>query len=378
MFKQGIFTAAAVAAFVFVGCAAVQTNSPAAQKTALADSAITSIDPYQPRFDRVRPVVAVLGHSGGAEVTDFVVPYGVLAASGEADVVAVSTEAGPIEMLPALTIEPDATIEEFDRRYPEGADYVIVPAVHEASDPVLLGWIREQEGRGATIVGVCDGVLVLANAGVLEGRRATAHWYSIDRLERKHTETEWIRNQRYVADGNVVTTTGVSASIPVSLALVEAIAGRKRATEVAASLGIDDWSAAHNSEPYGVSARHVFTLVRNRAIFWRRDAIGIEVEPGVDEISLALAADMWSRTYRSRAYTSAASGDPITTRSGLRIIPDRVESESSELDRWLEPLPPALAGSAIDIALSDIAEAYGRSTAAFVALQIEYPWNPEE
>lgn len=71
-----------------------------------------------------------------------------------------------------------------------------------------------------------------ANAGLLEGHRATGHWYSLPSLQ-KFSGTTWIRDQRYVSDGVVVTTTGVTASIPASHALGEAIAGHNRATQEA-------------------------------------------------------------------------------------------------------------------------------------------------
>lgn len=365
--------ACAVVAATLAGCAG-QTTTSTDRQSAPTHHAALSIEPFQPRFDRERPVVAVVAHHAGAELTDFVVPYGVLAASGSADVVTVATAPGPIEMFPALTIEADATVEEFDRHYPKGADYVIVPAVHEADDSGLLAWIREQEGRGATLVGVCDGVLVLANAGVLDYRHATAHWFSIDRLERKHPQTEWVRNRRYVADQNVITTTGVSASIPVSIALVEAIAGAEHAAELAASLGVEDWSTAHDSDAFGITAGRVLTLLRNGAAFWQRDEVDIEVEPGLDEITLALAADLWSRTYRSSVVSSSRSGESFRTRGGLRLIPDRSRGASAVPDRRFSPPHRALTGSAIDIILDDVADAYGRSTADLVALQIEHPW----
>ena len=377
MFWRRRLAASTLAALVLI-CYAGQASSTKAQQSAPATESTMSIEPYQPRFGRSRPVVAVVASGDGAELTDFVVPYGVLAASEITDLFAVATAPGPIEMFPALSIEADATIQEFDRQYPEGADYVIVPAVHHADDPVLLGWIREQEEQGATIVGVCDGVLVLANAGVLDGRRATGHWYSMRGLQKQHPNTEWISNQRYVADGNVVTTTGVSASIPVSIALVEAIAGRERAEKLAASLGIDEWSTKHDSEEYRLTAGHVLTLLRNRAAFWRHEALEIAVQPGVDEITLALSADLWSRTYRSRVYVSAASDEPIRTRGGLRLVPDGVEHASGAPDRRVASLNPALTGSAIDLVLDDIADAYGPSTAALVTLQIEHPWRPED
>ena len=237
----------------------------------------------------------------------------------------------------------------------------------------LLDWVKRQATRGAIIVGICDGVPVLANAGLLEGRRATAHWKTIDGLERKHAGTQWLRNQRYVADGNVITTSGVSASIPISVALVEAIAGPERATQLARSLGVQDWSPVHDSSRFRLDAASLFTVLRNKAMFWRHETLGVPVAPGVDEISVALIADAYARTRRTTAVSISASDMPIRTRRGLTLHPDRVSSapgKPAELLPLHEELPAA---QALDRALAGIAARYGDPTAAFVALTMEYP-----
>ena len=113
--------------------------------------------------------MAVIGENGMTELVDYVIPYGLLSRSGVAEVVALSTRPGAMQMMPALRLLADADIDAFDRRHPEGADYVIVPAVHHSDDPTLLRWVRQQADKGATLVAICDGVLVLGNAGVLQG-----------------------------------------------------------------------------------------------------------------------------------------------------------------------------------------------------------------
>jgi hypothetical protein len=274
--------------------------------------------------------------------------------------------------MPALKIEPQATLAEFDARFPDGADYVIVPAVHEPNDATLVDWVRTQARKGAVIVGVCDGVWVVANAGLLNGRRATGHWYSLNRLEHKFRATRWVRNRRYVADDSVVTTTGVTASIPVSLALVEAIAGRHRATEVASELGAQDWSAAHNSDDFALNYGYVLTAAHNELSFWSHETVGVPVSTGVDEIALALTTDAYSRTYRSQALSVSASQSPIRTRRGLLLLPDVAVGISRVPDRMLPRFDSIAPVRTLDWALDGIAEAYGEPTAAFVALQIEY------
>src|SRR6185503_13832063 len=87
------------------------------------------------------PLVAVIGDNAGTEVTDYVVPYGVLSASGAAEVVDVAVYPGPLHLMPALTLDPTETIASFDARHPAGADYVIVPAMHRPAEPSLLRWL---------------------------------------------------------------------------------------------------------------------------------------------------------------------------------------------------------------------------------------------
>jgi putative intracellular protease/amidase len=315
-----------------------------------------------------QPVVAVLGHHGGAETTDFLVPYAVLRQSGLADVWALSTRPGPLRLHPALTVEPDATLEEFDAQHPEGADYIIVPALHRERDPVVLAWVRAQHARGAVIVGVCSGVKVLSHAGLLAGRKATGHWYDLAGLRRRNPTMRWVPDRRYVADRGVVTTTGVSASVPISLAMVEAIGGREIAAALARELGAERWDAAHASSEFRLRAADTWTVVSNTVAVWRRETVGIPVEPGVDLVSLSLTADAYSRTYRSRAVTVAALPDPVESRQGLRVVPD-----AGGPPAVLLPAPRAEAPvQALEEALAGIERRYGRGTADWVALQLEY------
>ena len=350
-------------------------RSSAPRTTSSVDARATErlpVPPYQARYGRSRPVIAVLGDNAATETTDYVVPYGILAESGVADVVALSTGPGPIQMRPALRFQVHATIAEFDARVPNGADYVVVPNIYGAAEKrEVLDWVRKQSRLGATIVGICDGVPVLANAGLLEGRRATAHWRTIGRLEKENRRTTWVRNQRYVADGNVITTSGVSASIPISVALVQAIGGREAAERLAHRLGVTDWTPTHNSDQFFLGAR-LFTALLNAAAFWRHEELGVEVSPGVDEISLALTADLYSRTRRSWAYAVARSSEPVPTRRGLMVLPDRVAGVDG-IDVMLDTshgIPPA---RALERSLAGIGDRYGKRTEAFVAVQIEYP-----
>ncbi len=368
---------AIIVASIFPTFAIADVVAPSARNDLQTDK----IDPYHARFGRTRALVAVIGENGSAdsstELVDFVVPYGILARSGATQTIAVATHAGVLNMRPALRLQAQTSMDEFDARFADGADYVIVPAVSKYNDPILLAWLTAQAGKGATIVSICDGALVVANSGLMKGHRATAHWDTEDLRPKKYPETTWLKNRRYVTDGKIVSSAGISAAIPVSLALVEAIAGYNRAAALAQDLGVTEWSAQHNSEVFhprfGVNLWAFIAANYTNRWFHSRQEIDVPVASGIDEISLALTADAYSRTGRSKVFAIAASTEILQTRNGLMLIPDRMISDKNPSDRMLPEFDAAPSALTLDHALAGIADRYGRSTAYAVALDFEYP-----
>ena len=332
-----------------------------------ADATLAALKPPK----RQRPVIAVVGINDATETTDYIMPTGILRRADVADVFMLATAPGRVSLYPALTVEPDATTAEFDERNPEGADYVIVPAMSRDDDPAALQWIRNQSAKGAMIIGVCYGVKVVAEAGLLDNKRGTTHWFALKELRKKHPSIQYVPNRRLVVDGNVATTTGITASIPMSLTLIEAIAGRDKAVAVAQQIGLSDWDARHASDAFKFTRPFAATVMGNTLAFWNRDVLGIELAPDLDEVSLALAADAWSRTYRSHAVTLGTSPDPIRTRNGIRLVPDEV-ARNSTADR-VAGFGDRAPAQALEQTLSNIAARYGARTRYVVAMQLEYP-----
>jgi len=320
---------------------------------------------------RPRPLIAIIGINDATETTDYLMPTGILRRADIADVVALATESGPVTLFPVLTVEPDLTVANFDVRYPEGADYVIVPAMSRDDDPAALQWIRSQAAKGAIIIGVCAGAKVVAETGLLDGKRATTHWYYLDEMLGNHSTIRYVPDRRLVVDDDVITTTGISASMPMALTLIEAIAGRHKAESIAQDLGLTHWDARHDSNAFTFTRPFALTAMRNTLAFWKHETFGMELQPGVDEVALALIADAWSRTYRSRAVMFASTAGARPTRNGIRIVPDEITGSWPAQQRLPSVRePPA---RALDRALRSIATRYGRRTADFVAMQLEYP-----
>jgi putative intracellular protease/amidase len=332
------------------------------------DATIAALKPPKRR----RPLITIVGINHMTETTDYLMPYGILRRADVADVVALATGPGPVTLFPALKVEPDATVADFDARHPEGADYVFVPAMSRDDDPAVLQWIKRQAGQGAIIIGICAGAKVVGAAGLLDGKMATTHWYNLKELRNRHPAMRYAADRRLVVDQGVATTTGISASMPMTLTLIEAIAGRDKAEAVGRDLGLAQWDARHDSGAFKFTRPFALTAIGNTLAFWNREQLGIPLTPGIDEVSLALVSDAWSRTYRSRAVTFASTAGALATRNGIRILPDRVATNwpAEHLLPAIGDRPPA---KALDEVLHAIAARYGVPTADFVAVQLEYP-----
>jgi putative intracellular protease/amidase len=316
------------------------------------------------------PPLVVVVAQGDAVLSDFVVPYGVLARSGAARVVAVNIVDGTLKAGP-VTITPDMTAAEFDRAYPQGADYVIVPATtdHHAAE---IKWLRKQRSHGAALVSICDGVELLAEMGVLDGRRATGHWASLPTRRKRFPDIQWETNRRYVADGDVASSSGVSASLPISLALVAALAGQDEAQKTAGLLGIASWDAKHDSDIFKIRPDDHAVHEANMRVA-RNEVVAVMVRDGDDEVALSLRAEAWSRTMRNDVVLVSEHGGQVRLRGGLRIQTKAAGAVTADIQIVLSNATPA--GGTLATDLQDIARRYGAGTARLAALGMEYPWG---
>ncbi len=104
------------------------------------------------------------------------------------------------------------------------------------SDPRLLRWIRRQSASVRRLGSICTGAFLLAEAGLLDGRRATTHWASCAEFARRYPSVRLEPDTLYVKEGSIYTSAGVTAGMDLALALVEEDHGREVALAVARQL----------------------------------------------------------------------------------------------------------------------------------------------
>ncbi|MEU8484098.1 GlxA family transcriptional regulator [Streptomyces sp. NPDC048641] len=144
-----------------------------------------------------------------------------------------SLDGGPVRTSCGLTLVPDHALADAPAPHT-----LLVPGGRGSrrADPRLTAWLREHGPRAPRLVSVCTGAILLAAAGLLDGRRVTTHWAYCDRLARDHPAVEVDPDPIYVRDGNVATSAGVTAGIDLALALVEEDHGRETALAIARHL----------------------------------------------------------------------------------------------------------------------------------------------
>lgn len=148
-----------------------------------------------------------------------------------------SLEGGPVATLEGVPMHTEA-LAGFD---PADVDTIVVPGAPNIEQVLvhaqpLVDWLRNASATVRRTTSVCSGAFVLAQAGLLDGKRAATHWGLSDRLKELHPTVEIDREAIFTHQGRVWTSAGVTAGIDLALALVEADCGRDVALAVAREL----------------------------------------------------------------------------------------------------------------------------------------------
>ncbi|MEU1195197.1 GlxA family transcriptional regulator [Streptomyces sp. NPDC005813] len=152
---------------------------------------------------------------------------------GSYRVLTASPDGAPVRTSSGLTLVPDHALDDAPAPHT-----LLVPGGRGTRHPDrrLTDWLRDHGPRAERLVSVCTGAILLAEAGLLDGHRATTHWAYCDKLARDHPAVEVDPDPIFVRDGRVSTSAGVTSGIDLALALVEEDLGRETALAIARHL----------------------------------------------------------------------------------------------------------------------------------------------
>ena len=179
------------------------------------------------------------------EVLDFCGPFEVFGVTGRNDNpkpfnVYTVAEKTPILARNGLSVNPTYTLENCLQ-----PDILLVPGGYGTrqamNNPTIINWINEQFPKVELMLSVCTGALMLGKAGLLDGLSATTHFGAEAELRAAAPNTTICMSERYVDNGKVITSAGISAGIDMSLYTVGGLLGAEVAAETARYMQYDYW-----------------------------------------------------------------------------------------------------------------------------------------
>jgi putative intracellular protease/amidase len=364
--------------------------------------------PAPPRHDPDKPTAVVLLSNQGSEVADVLATYEVLSESGAFNVYAAAPEREVLPLSGSLDVVPQLSLAQLDRRLGgEDPDVIVVPAMWRVGSPEhrpVAEWLREHAEGPGTVMSVCNGAEVLADAGLLAGRRATANWANIAEWERSYPDTAWVRGRRYVEDGNVLTSAGVTSGISATLHVMRSYIGEEAATGLAREIGYPDQRLGDEPQipAHRLTASDKALYVLWAAYGWGKPELGVVLNEGTSEIELASIFDVYPGpvfTSNTTSLASEGSRSPVRSEHGLLFVPRSDLGNAPSLDRLLVPgrTSPSVtdprvrawarerglklefihaeapAAFPFDATLTDLGEHENAPVARFLARLLEYP-----
>lgn len=187
------------------------------------------------------------------EVLDFAGPYEVFTCAARVAAKAAPDEAAPFRVrtvgagLAPLRARAGLEVRpETDFATAGKIDILIIPGgvvTAELARPGVIAWIAAMAPGCELVASVCTGAFLLAEAGLLDGQAATTHWEDLDDLRAAYPRVRVSGERRWIDNGRIVTSGGISAGIDMSLHLVERLAGRALAERTARQMEYD-WNEA--------------------------------------------------------------------------------------------------------------------------------------
>ena len=359
--------------------------------------AISTVLPASPTLDPKKKTVLILMSNAGTELTDFLAPFEIFSASGTVNVI---TAAPFREVSP--TTGALAVLPHFDLKTAPHADLIVVPAVMDPDNQTLASWLTENAPKAKTVLSICEGARVAGNAGLLANHQVLTHFAARNELQKQFPSATFGSGMRYLEDGNLISTAGVTAGIDGSLFALGKMMGPKIALETAKKLGLpfrpqNEQTQDDQNRSFG--PRTYLQLILRAAFDWNKPDVGVFLYQGVSEIGLAASLETFSRSFDAHSKSFSTARGFLKTENGLDVIaehglgesgvpelmliPSGVHSTDPNIKKlvdwatgqkvqyrdWSRELP----GSAFDINLMTLSQIKDAEIASIVATMIEYP-----
>jgi len=290
-----------------------------------------TIPVYQPD----KPTVAVVLGNPITEVFDFVVPYEMFAMTDAYNVYAVAPDTQVTSLTGGLDIVPHYSFEQLDHMLGKSPDLIVVPYM-PMSDEAKYKPVREwlQKHAETEILSICSGAMNVADAGLLHGKTSTIHWRIVSQAERKFPETRWVRDQRYVQDGHITASAGLTSGIDAVLHVIARQLGEAAAERIADELHYPSYHYVKNPlvEPYVIDRTEAIYYL-NLAFQFQKQKTGVLLYDGMEEAALTSVFDTYAPLGTTKILTVSVDDGPVVTQHHLNLVARHHVAHAPSMDR---------------------------------------------
>jgi transcriptional regulator GlxA family with amidase domain len=373
--------------------------------------------PMPPAHNSGKRTAVVIAANSGTEGSDFLAPYAVLATSGAFNVYAVAPERQITHLFPGspflrgVDIVPHYSFTGYDTAIGSDPDLIVIPFLPFEQAPeyqTIMAWIRAHAGPRTILLSICAGAKNLADTGLLAGRSATTHHYTFPVIATAHPDIKLVRGVRYVEDGNLISSAGVTAGVDATLFVLKRMLGQEAALDVAQQIGypyarfLDD--PTYESPVAGLGIGATAPTVTNMFLGGYRigsSQLGVALYDGMSELALASVVDTYPHEGTLTVNTVAPERAVVRSQHGLALVPRWSFADAPKLDRIILPgntsdanttaafdgwaqerqgLPVERVhqdgGYVYDVTFTDMARRSGRVVANEAIYLLEYPLDP--
>jgi putative intracellular protease/amidase len=284
---------------------------------ALVEKGSEASRPAQHRHEDMKRVAILI--FDGVQIIDYAGPYEVFGQAG-CNVYTVAANADTITTAMGMKVTPSYTLDNAPR-----PDILVIPGggvTATQNDAKVIKWIQDSAKDAGHVLSVCNGAFILAKTGLLDGLTATTFYGLIDGFVAFAPKTKVVTDQRYVDNGKIITTAGISSGIDGSLYVVSKMMGKARAQMVALNM-------EYNWQPDSKYARASFADVHLRKVFGR----GLQITGGAETVFRVISTeggpDSWQARWQVESKASAAQL--------LEMVGDRLKAAKWEKQEGTSP-----------------------------------------
>ena len=278
---------------------------------------------YSTSYDPEKKNVFIVADNRGTEIFDLLAPFHLFHLTNKVNVFVIARSKYPIALMKGVFILPHQTFAEIDA-LSIVPDVIVVPNLSGTpkteGDPELVNWIKNRYKGETKLLSVCAGSFTAAATGLYDGKAMTTHASDMKICKTQYPGPAWVKHVTFTRSGNLYSTAGVSNAVEGTLAVIGDLFGQEMMLKLMKDIRYPyaDLKRSHNSQVIQASDK---LDIMKKVLFQHDTVIGVLLQEGMNELSLAAVLDSYHRSFPSSIKTYASGKGWITSQYGLTMIP---------------------------------------------------------